>query len=250
MKIEDIEKMKTMSWYHKIELGNGIITPGNDWDYLWSPMKEQMKKVDFADKRVLDIGCWDGLWSFEAEKMGASEVVATDIRSQRSFSDQEISTFEFAKKHLNSKVDYIETSVYELDGLFRNEFDIVMFFGVLYHLRYPQLAVANIRNVLKTGGVLLIETAIFLDIDDTIIQTDYKKIYPQDRSTWNVFSVPALHSLLQESYLAVEQYETILRQDEENHIGRGWAIAMAFSGVNHHHYFPDLFLKRYFKPTK
>ena len=120
MKIEDIEKMKTMSWYHKIELGNGIITPGNDWDYLWSPMKELMRKVDFADKRVLDIGCWDGLWSFEAEKMGASEVVATDIRSQRSFSDKGNSTFEFAKKHLNSKAKYLETSSFQKKPAFSN----------------------------------------------------------------------------------------------------------------------------------
>jgi tRNA (mo5U34)-methyltransferase len=87
MRKEDIEKMKSMKWYRKINIGDDIITPGREWDNLWDPLKEHMKKVDFSGKRVLDIGCWDGLWSFEAEKLGAREVWATDMTSQRSFSE-------------------------------------------------------------------------------------------------------------------------------------------------------------------
>ena len=85
---DDIEKMRAMKWYHKIELDKGVITPGYDFDEIWLPLKKEMKEVDFDNKKVLDIGCWDGLWSFEAEKMGAAEVFATDIHNQRSFSEQ------------------------------------------------------------------------------------------------------------------------------------------------------------------
>ena len=247
MQKEDIEKMNTMKWYHKIEIDKGIVTPGYDFDDLWLPLKEEMSKVNFINKRVLDIGCWDGLWSFEAEKLGAAEVFATDIHNQRSFNEQGCSTFEFAKKHLKSKVKYREASVYDIDNYFKNQFDIVMFFGVLYHLRYPQLGIAKIRNSLKTGGILLMETAVMLDTDDTIIQTDYKKIYERDRSSWNAFSVPALCSLLEESYFEIKECKIIVRQDNERKIGRAFVLAEAFSGINEHHYFPDVFLKKYFK---
>jgi len=246
MRKEDMEKMNNMKWYHKIDLGDHIITPGNEWDHLWNPLKEYMKRVDFSNKRVLDVGCWDGLWSFEAEKLGAREVWAIDLNSQRSFSEQGFETFEFAKKHLESKVHYKEVSVYDLEDSFREPFDIVVCFGVLYHLRYPQLGLARIRNILKTGGMLLLETALLLDTPDTIIQTDYREIYPIDVSIWNAFSEPALLRLLEESYLQPEEHHVILRQDEERKIGRIFVKAQAFEGKHYHHYFPDPFLKKHF----
>jgi hypothetical protein len=79
------------------------------------------------------------------------------------------------------------------------------------------------------------ETAILLDTDDTIIQTDHRKIYPTDVSTWNAFSGPALVSLLKESYFEVERFEVILRRSPDRNIGRGFALARAASGVNFHH---------------
>lgn len=246
MREEDIEKMKSMNWYHKIDLGDNIITPGNEWDTLWDPLKEEMKKIDFSNKRVLDIGCWDGLWSFEAEKLGAREVWASDLNNQRSFSEQGTETFEFAKRHLQSKVNYREVSVYDLETCFQEPFDIVLFFGVLYHLRYPQLGLARIRNILKTGGILLLETVVLLDTPDTIIQTDYRKIYPHDVSTWNAFSEPALLRLLEESYLQPEEHHVTLRQDEEKKIGRIFVEAKALEGKHYHHYFPDPFLRKHF----
>jgi len=248
MQIEDVEKIKRMKWYHKIELGDNIITPGFEWDNLWEPVKEYMKKVDFSNKRVLDIGCWDGMWSFEAEKLGAREVWAIDLNNQRSFSEQGSETFELAKKHLHSKVNYREVSVYDLEDCFREPFDIVICFGVLYHLRYPQLGLARIRNILGTGGILLLETVLLLDAPEAIIQTDYRKIYSHDVSIWNAFSEPALLHLLEESYLQPEEHHVILRQDEENKIGRIFVKAKAFEGKHSHHYFPDPFLKKHFIP--
>lgn len=271
MNIRDLQKMNSMEWYHKIRLPDGIVTPGNNWEHLWKPLKQEMQQLDFIGKKVLDIGCWDGMWSFEAEKLGANEVWATDIISQRSFSGQKFETLEFAKKHLNSQIKFKEVSIYEIDEHFSEEFDVVICFGVLYHLRYPQLGIAKIRNVLKPNGVLLLETAVLLDTEDTIIQTDFRKIYPKDVSTWNAFSESALTSLMHESYLNPEEFRVIFREaenmktgrgfvsrifggrqgnkeKEDMKIGRGFVRARAFSGKNYHHYFDDAFLKKYFIP--
>jgi SAM-dependent methyltransferase len=247
MNATDIAEMKSLQWYHKISLPGGIVTPGNEWDHLWTPLKNLMRQVDFKGKRVLEIGCWDGLWSFEAEALGASGVLSTDISTQRAFGGPAPATFAFAKKHRKSEVQYREMSIYDLDSL-QEQFDVVVFFGVLYHLRYPQLGLARIRNVLKEGGLVLLETAVMLDTNDTLIQTDHLKIYPTDNSTWNAFSGPALVAMMRDSYFDVERYEVILRQDEERKIGRGFVLGKAVSGINGHHYFPDLYLERFFEP--
>jgi SAM-dependent methyltransferase len=138
--------------------------------------------------------------------------------------------------------------VYDIEEYFKKSFDVVLCFGVLYHLRYPQLGLARIRNVLRTGGILLLETAFLLETEDTIIQTDYQKIYPHDRSTWNAFSEPALLPLLEESYLQPVERDLILRQDEKRKIGRIFIHAKAFEGKYIHYCFPDPFLRKHFVP--
>ncbi len=61
-------------WYHKIELPGGITTPG------WAPINADAYRIpkDLTGKRVLDVGAWDGYWTFEALKRGAREAVAID----------------------------------------------------------------------------------------------------------------------------------------------------------------------------
>ncbi len=61
-------------WYHRIELPQGVVTPG------WAPRVPEAYAIpdDLSGKRVLDIGAWDGYWSFEALRRGAREVVAVD----------------------------------------------------------------------------------------------------------------------------------------------------------------------------
>ena len=73
-----IEKMNTMKWYHKIDLGNGIITPGRAYEKMWESTSCVMNKINYEEKAVLDLGSLDGYWAFEAEKRGASKIVSTD----------------------------------------------------------------------------------------------------------------------------------------------------------------------------
>lgn len=69
----EVSKIK---WFHTIDLGNGVITPGEDS----TPNKLQTIALpaDLKGSSVLDIGAWDGFFSFEAERRGASRVLATD----------------------------------------------------------------------------------------------------------------------------------------------------------------------------
>jgi len=152
-------------WYHRIELPGGITTPG------MMPLVPEAYKIpaDLTGKRVLDIGAWDGYWSFEALKRGATEVVAID-----DFSDYAGSllpgeryawqTFDLCRDALGyteEQCKRFETSVYYLNPEVIGTFDVVFCFGTLYHLRYPLLALDMISSVCT--GELYVETAILDD---------------------------------------------------------------------------------------
>ena len=95
----------------------------------------------FAGKRVLDIGAWDGFYSFEAERRGASDVLATDSYSWSGDGWGSKAGFDFAHAALQSNVRSLQIDVMELSPeRIGGSFDVVLFLGVLYHLRHPLLA--------------------------------------------------------------------------------------------------------------
>ena len=75
--IDILDKIKKYDFYHRIKLSDNITTPGINRKQIQKNI-DQIKKLDLKNKKVLDIGCRDGIYSFEAEKMGASEVIAID----------------------------------------------------------------------------------------------------------------------------------------------------------------------------
>jgi tRNA (mo5U34)-methyltransferase len=103
---------------------------------------------------VLDIGCWDGFYSFECEKRGAERVVASDV-----WETSGRSAFDFARDQLGSKVEPLEVSVYDLDP-HAGRFDVVLFLGVLYHLKHPLLAIEKVASMTKPGGLAIVDTVI------------------------------------------------------------------------------------------
>src|SRR6266436_4828515 len=67
------------AWYHCIDLAPDLRTPGYEIMLpIHRPIMAELHRCDLAGKRVLDIGCRDGLFSFEVEKMGAQEVLGID----------------------------------------------------------------------------------------------------------------------------------------------------------------------------
>jgi tRNA (mo5U34)-methyltransferase len=107
--------------------------------------------ADLTGKRVLDIGAWNGCFSFECERRGAREVIALGPENP------EVSGFNRISRAIGSKrTRYVLGSIYNLDPQTLGYFDIVLCCGVLYHLRYPLLGIDNIRRVCK--GDVFVET--------------------------------------------------------------------------------------------
>lgn len=148
---EVLARIDSRRWYHAIELWPGCVTPG---DIVPNPAFLDYPEVrDLTGRRVLDIGAWDGGYTFLAERRGAT-VTAYDIQ------DPDRSGFNTAKALLGSTADHRLGSVYDLDPARHGTYDVVFYFGVFYHLFDPLRAFCAINRVLSPGGLLLFEGAI------------------------------------------------------------------------------------------
>jgi tRNA (mo5U34)-methyltransferase len=134
-----IDRLKSLGWYHSIELPNGDVIAGHQTpDQLQNRLRQFPIPADLSGKRVLDIGAWDGWFSFEMEKRGAEVVAIDDVRHEK---------FLIARDLLASKVDYHVMNVYDVRPERLGRFDIVLFLGVLYHLKHPLLALERVCAV-------------------------------------------------------------------------------------------------------
>ena len=152
-------------WYHKIQLPHGIVTPG------WAPINSDTYRIPerLDGKRVLDIGAWDGYWTFEALRRGAKEVIAIDdfsdyLGALENRDRKAWETFDLCKKSIgytDEKCKRFEMSIYDLNEETFGHFDIIFFFGTLYHLRYPLLALDILSTICDEE--IFIESAILDD---------------------------------------------------------------------------------------
>lgn len=139
-------EFQSTGWWHSIDLGDGRITPGvHRIEELRDNYARFGLPADLHGKRVLDIGAWDGFYSFEAERHGA-EVVSVDVWQPETF-------FE-AKRILNSRAVHHEMSVYELNADRMGSFDIVLFMGVLYHLKHPLLGLERVCEMTRDFAII------------------------------------------------------------------------------------------------
>jgi len=142
-------------WYHCIEIAPGIRTPGIEaYLPIQHPVMEQLRRCDLRNKRVLDVGCRDGLFSFEAERMGAAEVVGID-------NDLSPGAVEFLIPYFGSSIRMRALNLYDLIVPSGEQFDFVLCAGVLYHLRFPFFGLKRIADAMRAGAELLLETAIW-----------------------------------------------------------------------------------------
>lgn len=103
-------------------------------------------------------------FSFEAERRGASRILATDSFVWRSDVFKGKQGFELARKVLNSKVEDMEIDIMDLSPDKVESWDLVLCLGVLYHLRHPLLALERVFSV--TGKQLILETVVELFSED------------------------------------------------------------------------------------
>jgi len=126
-------------WFQRWEIRPGVEVPGSN-DVV-AIMDRCGVPADLSGKTVLDIGAYNGCVAFECERRGARDVVALDIMNP------EATGFAQLANALGSEVRWVNGSVYELDVAVHGTFDVVIFFGVLYHLRYPLLGIDRLRSV-------------------------------------------------------------------------------------------------------
>ena len=172
-------------WYHQIEIRPGITTPGINNSAL------TLRQLDLAARydglRVLDIGARDGYFSFELERRGA-EVVAVD------YMDPAETGFPVARELLGSNVGFHVGNIYDLTPESHGTFDLVLFLGLLYHLRDPLLALDRIWDVCNPDAVLMLETQLLdnavlvgegqfrtlAEIDPVLPDLCLMQFYPED----------------------------------------------------------------------
>jgi tRNA (mo5U34)-methyltransferase len=123
-------------WFHNLEL-NGVSTAPDHFlgDYpriKWRKFSHALPE-DLRGATVLDVGCNAGFYCFEMKRRGAGRVLGVD--SSREY----LAQARFAAEALKLDVDFRQLSTYQLSEL-KERFDIVLFMGVLYHLRHPLLA--------------------------------------------------------------------------------------------------------------
>ena len=149
----EVEKIK---WWHPIDLGHGIVTPGIDVTPHRLP--EIQMPADLTGKTVLDIGAWDGFFSFEAERRGAARVLATDSFCWGGGGWGTKDGFDLARRARRSKVEDKWIQVLDLSPETVGVFDVVLCLGILYHMKHPLLALERIASV--TRQQLIMQTQV------------------------------------------------------------------------------------------
>ena len=123
-------------WFHDMDLG-GVRTAPNHFLYDYPAQKwrwfQHAIPADLTGKTVLDIGCNGGFYSIQMKRRGAERVLGVD------FDERYLEQARFAAEVTGLDIEFRRLSVYDL-ALLRETFDVVLFMGVLYHLRHPLLA--------------------------------------------------------------------------------------------------------------
>jgi tRNA (mo5U34)-methyltransferase len=177
-------------WWHSIDLGYGVVTDGTKTPEYLAAEHASLGLPDLQGKAVLDIGAWDGFYSFACERAGAARVVALDhfvwsidlpVYQQRyreavdrglvtsePDSDPELwrpdelpgkRGFDVARAALGSDVEAVVADFQRADLDAIGRFDVVLFLGVIYHMRDPLEALRRLLRL--TGELAIIESEAF-----------------------------------------------------------------------------------------
>jgi len=142
-------------WFQNLDLGHGIQTAPDHFlgDYPAFKFRRFADALpeDLAGASVLDIGCNAGFYSVEMKRRGAGRVLGIDS------DDRYLAQARLVSEALGfADIEYRKLSVYDV-GALGEKFDLVIFMGVLYHLRHPLLALDLIREHVA-GGRMLFQT--------------------------------------------------------------------------------------------
>ncbi len=155
-------------WFHNLDLG-GVRTAPNHFlgDYPATKWRRFSHAVpaDLSGKSVLDVGCNAGFYAIEMKRRGAARVVGIDS------DDAYLAQARFAAEVSGVELELHRMDVYDVARL-GQRFDLVLFMGVLYHLRHPLLALDLLAEH-AVGGTLVFQSMIRGGGDDAPLEEDY-----------------------------------------------------------------------------
>jgi tRNA (mo5U34)-methyltransferase len=207
-------------WFHNMNL-NGVWTapdhPLGDYPAMkWKRFSSAIPD-DLSGKSVLDIGCNGGFYSIEMKRRGARRVVGID------HDPDYLAQARFASNVLGLDIEFHQLSVFDVASL-GERFDLVIFMGVLYHLRHPLLALDLIRAHVA-GDVLIFQSMQRGNKDIAELAEDYpfaeseifdrpdfpklhfiEKRYAQDPTNWFVPNRAAAEAMLRSSGFTIEAH--------------------------------------------
>src|SRR5215213_10563511 len=155
-------------WFHNLDLKGVSTAPahflGDYPEVKWRKFCDSIPS-DLAGKTVLDIGCNAGFYSLEMKRRGAERVVGIDT------DEEYLVQGRFASEVRGLPIEYRKMSVYEVAAL-GERFDIVLFMGVLYHLRHPLLALDLLYEHV-VGDLLVFQSMLRGSTDTAEVAADY-----------------------------------------------------------------------------
>lgn len=211
-------------WWHSIDLGDGVVTPGGKSPQVLAQELANYQLTDLHGRSVLDIGAWDGYFSFAAERLGAASVTALDhfvwsmdfSQSKEKllglgYTEEQLRRveeipewwrphelpgkrgFDLVHRARDSRVQSVVGDFMTMDLSSLGSFDIVLYLGVLYHIRHPLLALERVAQVTKQYAVIETEAVYYAPMEDhawcEFFETDELN---GDPSNWWVPNLKAL----------------------------------------------------------
>jgi tRNA (mo5U34)-methyltransferase len=176
-------------WFHNMEIGGVRTAPAHflgDYPAVkWRRFAHAIP-IDLTGRRVLDIGCNGGFYSMEMKRRGASEVIGIDTDPQY------LAQARFAAEFHGLDIEFRQMSVYDVAEL-PGPFDLVLFLGVLYHLRHPLLAL-DMLHASAVGDLLVVQSLLRGDPETMAVEPDYPF---EEREIFNEPAFPKLHFIEQ-----------------------------------------------------
>lgn len=233
----EIEQQRDLSikfhWGHNHDFGDFQLEGrmGNRHIYLLDHFLKYfpLSLDDFKDKYILDVGCWTGGTTLLLATL-AKKVLA--IEEVKKYAE----TVSFLSKSfgISDHVSVKALSIYECNSEeFYDQFDVVYFPGVIYHLSDPLLGLRILFNSLKIGGIILVETAginaeePFCRFDGSLIYNGGGSRERLDRGGWNWFmpSPSALYRMMREA--GFDEIQTLWSNETNRVYGYGRKVEQA-----------------------
>jgi tRNA (mo5U34)-methyltransferase len=200
-------------WWLSIDLGDGRVARGEkSLDVIKSRCVWEVMPRDIAGKSVIDMGCAEGYFSFWAEQRGASRVVAVD------WEPETCRRFRLAHEYLGSQVEFVQSTVEELNAHELGTFDVVLCMGLIYHLRDPVLGLERAASLLAPGGRMVLESHVVCvgasgGVTESAAAARFWLGDPANEGRWNWWSpnVLCVHRMLR--FCGLTPVRQVLRGD-------------------------------------